>query len=138
INTLDLDESTLDRELAEALGTATTDEAIAATLDQTVSNFQAGSIIKGRIVDIVGDDVVVDVGLKSEGVIPISEWDDRTSIDPGDEIDVWLESVESDSGLVQLSKRKADRMLNWQRIVQTAKEGDDVKGRVMRKIKGGL
>ncbi len=138
INTLELDETTLDRELAEALGTATTDEAIADTLGQTIGNYAAGSILKGRIVDVIGDDVVVDVGLKSEGVIPKNEWDDKTAIDIGDHIDVWLESVESDSGLVVISKRKADRILNWQRIVETAKEGDTVKGRVMRKIKGGL
>ena len=66
------------------------------------------------------------------------EWQDKSQLDIGDEIDVWLESVESDSGLVQLSKRKADRMLSWQRIVATTNEGDEVTGRVMRKIKGGL
>jgi small subunit ribosomal protein S1 len=120
------------------IGGDTSDTAIAATMEETVGTFSAGTIIKGRVVDIVGDDVVVDVGLKSEGIIPLNEWDDKSAVDAGDEIDVWLESVESDSGLVQLSKRKADRILNWQRIVQTANEGDEVKGRVMRKIKGGL
>src|SRR5690606_16974973 len=84
------------------------------------------------------DDVIIDVGLKSEGVVPINEWDDRSAIDPGDMVDVWLETVESDTGLVQISKRKADRILNWQRIVETANEGDTVRGKVMRKIKGGL
>ena len=83
---------------------------------------------------MAGDDVVVDVGLKSEGVIPANEWDDVSEVDPGDEVDVWLETIESDSGLIVLSKRKADRLLNWQRIVQTKKEGDPVRGRVMRKI----
>ena len=136
INSLDLDNET---ELSEALGfSQTSDEALTTALDETVCQFQAGTLLKGRIVGIVGDDVVVDVGLKSEGVIPVNEWDDRSAIDPGDELDVWLESVESDSGLVVLSKRKADRLLNWRRLVETAHEGDIVKGKVMRKIKGGL
>ncbi len=97
-----------------------------------------GTIIRGRIIGWAGDDVVVDVGLKSEGTIPKSEWDDVSDIDLGDELDVWLDSIESDSGQIVLSKRKADRALNWKRIVETKKEGDIVTGKVMRKIKGGL
>jgi len=139
INSLDPDEAALNKELDEALGGDLTDErGVASLVDKTIGSFQAGAILKGRIVGTVGGDVIVDVGLKSEGVIPQHEWDDRSSIDPGDEVDVWLETVESDSGLVVLSKKKADRILNWQRLVETAREGDDVKGRVMRKIKGGL
>ncbi|MCH7701983.1 MAG: S1 RNA-binding domain-containing protein [Planctomycetes bacterium] len=97
-----------------------------------------GTILKGIIVGRAGDDIVVDVGLKSEGTISATEWDSSQSVEPGTKVDVWLETVESDSGLVVLSKRKADRLLNWQRIVETNSEGDTVRGRVMRKIKGGL
>lgn len=138
INSLELGDDKLEAELREALGTDTSDDSISTTIDETVGNFQAGTILKGRIVGIVGDDVVVDLGLKSEGVVPVDEWDDRSAIDVGDKVDVWLETVESDSGLVVISKRKADRILNWQRLVETAQEGDYCKGRVMRKIKGGL
>ncbi|MGB4257509.1 MAG: 30S ribosomal protein S1 [Phycisphaerae bacterium] len=138
LNSIIADDSSLDAELAAMFGTDATNETIAATIDQTIGNFQSGTILKGRIVGTVGDDVIVDVGLKSEGVVPISEWDDRSAIDPGDTVDVWLETVESDSGLVVISKRKADRILNWQRIVETSHEGDTVRGKVMRKIKGGL
>jgi len=138
LNSILGDESALDAEMAAMFGSETSNDAIASTIDQTIGNFQSGTILKGRIVSTVGDDVIVDVGLKSEGVIPASEWDDRSAIDPGDTIDVWLETVESDSGLVVISKRKADRILNWQRIVETSHEGDTVKGKVMRKIKGGL
>ncbi len=138
INTLELDDRHLDDELAQIFGDDTSDDTVAKSIDRTVGNFQAGTILKGKIVGLAGDDVVIDVGLKSEGLIPQNEWDDKSAIDPGDEVDVWLETVESDSGLVVLSKRKADRILNWQRIVETANEGDDVQGRVMRKIKGGL
>jgi small subunit ribosomal protein S1 len=138
INSLESGDDGLAEELRQALGMDSSDESIASTIDQTVGNFQAGNILKGRIVGIVGDDVVVDLGLKSEGVVPIEEWDDKSAIDVGDKVDVWLETVESDSGLVVISKRKADRILNWQRLVETAHEGDYCKGRVMRKIKGGL
>jgi len=139
INSLDQDDSTIEKELADALGPEeSSDDAIATAIDETIGHFQPGTILKGKIVGTVGDDVVIDVGLKSEGIIPKNEWDDKSSIDVGDEIDVWLDTVESDSGLVVISKRKADRLLNWQRLVETANEGDDVEGRVMRKIKGGL
>jgi len=90
------------------------------------------------VVGRAGDDIVVDVGLKSEGLIPAEEWDDSGSVEPGDEVQVWLETVESDSGHIIISKRKADRILNWQRILTYKKEGNSVEGRVMRKIKGGL
>ena len=138
INSLEAGDLELEQQLRDMLGAEPSDTNIATAIDETVGNFQAGTILKGRIVGIVGDDVVVDVGLKSEGVVPVEEWDDRSAIDVGDKVDVWLETVESDSGLVVISKRKADRILNWQRLVQTAHEGDYCKGRVMRKIKGGL
>ncbi len=107
-------------------------------VEQEEDEFKTGSILKGRVVGRAGDDIVVDVGLKSEGLIPAGEWDDHSAVDVGDDVQVWLESVESDSGHIVLSKRKADRILNWHRIVDTKQEGDSVEGRVMRKIKGGL
>jgi small subunit ribosomal protein S1 len=138
INSLIEDENELEQQLAAELGDAASDDAVASRIDGTLGNFQTGAILKGKIIGMVGDDVVIDVGLKSEGVIPANEWEDKSAIDIGDEVDVWLETVESDGGLVVISKKKADRLLNWQRIVETANEGDDVRGRVMRKIKGGL
>jgi small subunit ribosomal protein S1 len=138
INQLDVSDETLNQELAAAFGQGASWENITAEIDKAVSQFQPNNVLTGRIVNIVGDDVVVDVGLKSEGVVSRFEFDDPSTIDIGDEIKVWLETVESDSGLVVLSKRKADRILNWQRIIETSKEGDIVRGRVTRKIKGGL
>ncbi|MBN1488971.1 MAG: S1 RNA-binding domain-containing protein, partial [Phycisphaerae bacterium] len=138
INSLDIDESIIEQELAAAFNGETDPTRIIAVIEETVSNFQPGSILKGRVVNMIADDVVVDVGLKSEGVISSSEWDDVSSIDIGDEVEVLLETIESETGVVLLSKRKADRILNWQRIIKTCAEGDTVRGRVMRKIKGGL
>lgn len=95
-------------------------------------------ILTGRIIGTAGDSVVVDVGLKSEGLIDKDEFDDPSEIRVGAEIKVLLESIEDESGLVSVSKRKADRIINWQRLIDTTHEGDVVTGRVMRKIKGGL
>jgi len=138
INELDVDESAIDQELAAAFGESFDPTRIGEAANEQADSFNPGTILKGRVVGIAGDDVVVDVGLKSEGVIPSNEWDDISEVDPGDEVDVYLETVESDSGLIVLSKRRADRELNWQRILANKQEGESVRGRVMRKIKGGL
>jgi small subunit ribosomal protein S1 len=138
IKDLDIDESALEQELQSAFGETMDPTLLGDATEEHTEAFEPGRILKGRVVGLAGDDVVVDVGLKSEGVIPAGEWDDISEVDRGDEVDVWLEAIESDSGLIVLSKRKADRLLNWQRIVETKKEGDAVRGKVMRKIKGGL
>ncbi len=138
INSLSIDEAALESELAAAFGGELDPCRIGEQAQQMAQSLQPGSILKGKVVNVIGNEVVVDVGLKSEGILPASEWDDPSSIDIGDEVEVLLETVESETGAVILSKRKADRILNWQRIVQTRREGDIVKGRVLRKIKGGL
>jgi len=127
-----------DAELESFLADAQATVLVSTMVDTKEESLKPGSIFKGIVIGKAGDDIVVDVGLKSEGLIPAEEWDDPSVIEPGDEIQVWLDAVESDSGHIVLSKRKADRLLNWQRIVASRKEGDTVDGRVMRKIKGGL
>ncbi|HMN40326.1 MAG TPA: 30S ribosomal protein S1 [Phycisphaerales bacterium] len=107
-------------------------------LTKQVASFTPGSILEGRIIGFAGDDVVVEVGLKSEGLIPREEFDNPAELKVSDKVQVLFERIDSETGMVELSKRKADRMLNWQRIVDTTREGDVVEGRVMRKIKGGL
>jgi small subunit ribosomal protein S1 len=128
-----LPEAEIEARIGEVFGGATT-----ASEDAAVSTFAADTILKGRILDLVGDDVIVDVGYKSEGVISKSEFENPEEIDIGDEVEVLLESVEDDSGAIVLSKRKADRQRGWERVVSTHKEGDTVSGKVLRKIKGGL
>ncbi len=135
INELELDES---REMEKLFGNASDEQISATLLSGDKHEHTPGTILQGRIVGRAGDDVVVDVGLKSEGVVSISEWDDPGAVDTGDTVEVWLDTIDSESGLIVLSKRKADRLLNWQRIVETTAEGDEISGRVMRKIKGGL
>ncbi|UCE61408.1 MAG: 30S ribosomal protein S1 [Phycisphaerales bacterium] len=138
ISDLDSDGMGLDAEVAAMFADGDSEGSISTLIEQHHEDFQPGSILTGRIVGRAGDDFVVDVGLKSEGLVGVGEWEDVSSVDVGDEVQVWLETVESDSGHIILSKRKADRILNWHRIVDTKNEGDTVEGRVMRKIKGGL
>lgn len=102
-----------------------------------MADLTPGKLVRGKIVGYAGDDVVIEVGLKSEGLIPKEEFEGM-DIKPGDMVDVLLEDLEGETGLIQLSKRRADRMMAWQRIVDTTKEGDVVEGMVTKKIKGGL
>ncbi len=97
-----------------------------------------GTIVKGRIVSRIGNDVIVEVGLKSEGAVDVSEFDSPDEIEVGKEIEVLLEDMDSGEGLIVLSKRKADRIRGWETVIATKKEGDVVTGKVIRRIKGGL
>jgi len=106
-------------------------------LDSKVDSLVPGTILTGRIVMRLGNDVIVELGLKSEGIIEASEFDDPSEIIPGRELEVFLEEVDVEGGIL-LSKRKADRIRGWERIIATTKEGDLIKGKVTRRIKGGL
>ena len=101
--------------------------------------FEVNQIIEGIVIRVEGDEVLVDIGYKSEGVVTLDEWDrDDPPPQPGEKISVLLEEVEDDFGLIMLSKRKADRVREWERVIKNHAEGDVVKGAVLRKIKGGL
>lgn len=97
-----------------------------------------GSILKGRIVEITKDHVVVDVGLKSEGLVPIEEFSDPAQVFLDAEVEVLLDQAEDDNGQIVLSREKAERLRQWEYILEHCEEGSIVKGRVMRKVKGGL
>ncbi len=137
---LGLADAEADAMLAQAYGKskAQGDEYMDGLLTEQIADLTPGKLIKGKVIGFAGDDVVVEVGLKSEGLIPKEEFDNLADLKPGDEIEVLLEELEGDGGQIVLSKRKADRMMAWQRIVDTQKEGDVVEGMVTRKIKGGL
>jgi len=124
--------------LAQAFG----DKAMGGDLDFLLGGEMAqltpGSIIEGRIVGIAGDDVVIELGLKSEGLVPKVEFDSPEDIVVGDKVKVQLVRVDGDGGGIEISKRRADRQIAWQRIIDTTREGDLVEGKVVRKIKGGL
>jgi len=97
-----------------------------------------GNIVKGRVSSKAGDDFIVELGLKSEGILEHSEFDEPENVQMGQEVKVFLEDVEGDTGMVKISKRKADRIINWEAIMKSKKENDPVSGKVTKKIKGGL
>ena len=102
-------------------------------------SYETGSILTGIVLRQEGDDVLVDVGYKSEGIVPGNEWDAGEDFpEPGDKIQVLLEEVEDELGMILLSKRKADRIRDWEKVIALHAENDIVTGKVVRKIKGGL
>ena len=122
---------------------ASFDEEINRYLRDETRVFETNKIVDGRVLNIVGDDVLVDVGYKSEGVIKLEEFKDEGTdqiVRPniGDTIQVLLETVEDENGVINLSYRKAKRQKEWEMILAKHKEGDVVSGLVTRKIKGGL
>src|SRR4051812_45717462 len=101
-----------DQEVAALFGDSTATE-VEGAISPVLQSFTVNNIYKGKIVGRVGNEVVVDVGMKSEGYIQVHEWDDESEIDVGDMIDVLLEAVEGETGTIVLSKRKADRIHGW-------------------------
>lgn len=97
-----------------------------------------GKILKGRIVEITKDHVIVDVGLKSEGIVPINEFSDTAQLVLDGEVEVFLDQAEDSHGQIVLSREKAERLRQWEFILQHCKEGSIVRGKVIRKVKGGL
>lgn len=108
-----------------------------ALIDSKLPSIRKGDIVNGTILEIRPQVILVDIGYKSEGVISISEFEDE-EIEVGDQIEVLLESLENDEGLVVLSKEKAAHKQNWDKIVAVYKDGGLVKGKVKSVVKGGL
>ncbi len=106
--------------------------------ENTENYFIPGMILKGRIVEITKDHVVIDVGLKSEGLVPIEEFSDPSQVVLDGEVEVFLDQAEDDNGQIVLSREKAERMRQWEHILEHCEEGSIVKGKVLRKVKGGL
>ncbi|MCI0641589.1 MAG: 30S ribosomal protein S1 [Gemmataceae bacterium] len=105
--------------------------------------YEVNKIVSGKVLHILGEEVWIDIGYKSEGIIPLEEWKDEGTeqVAPpkaGDSVQVLIESVEDDSGAIVLSYRKAKRQREWEDVIAKHKEGDVVAGAVTRKIKGGL
>ncbi len=99
-----------------------------------------GQIVSGEIVQLTRDSVVVDIGGKSEGVIAKSEFADalgNVDVKVGDRVDVFVESCESDDGLISLSKEKADKMKVWDEISNACERDEIIEGTISQRVKGG-
>ena len=104
------------------------------------SEISEGEVVKGRVVKISDQNVIIDVGFKSEGIVAINEFKDgeQITINPGDEVDVYVKQLENSEGYVELSRADAVRMQSWEQIEQAYKQGTNIIARVTDRIKGGL
>jgi len=113
-------------------------EEVARIYEDTLRNFVPGEVVRGRVVSVSDDKVLVDISYKSEGIIARNEFPTDIEISVDDEFDVFIEETEGEEGMPVLSKTKADRIKNWTKV-QRAYDGDDVvKGQIVRRVKGGL
>jgi len=117
-----------------------TPDLMAKMYEETFKNAKEGSVIKGRVLKVTKDHVVVDIGFKSEGLVLSEEFmaDGEFKIKVGDEVDVMIEQVEDSEGQIVLSKEKADRLRVWENISKAYEETRSVEGVVLSRIKGGL
>jgi small subunit ribosomal protein S1 len=116
-------------------------ESLIAQYEDTLKNLQEGQIIRGRVIQVTPSEVIVDIGYKSEGVISIAEFTDyegHVTVAVNDRIDVLLETTEDQNGYVVLSKDKAEKMRVWDDVEKAFREGTNVRGRIIDRIKGGL
>jgi len=104
---------------------------------QSVKIINEGQITKGTIVSIKPKEVLVDVGFKSEGIVPIAEFS-KEDLEVGRELDFLVENIENDAGIITLSRERALRIKGWDKIVKNQKEGDLVEGKPAKKVKGGF
>ena len=102
----------------------------------TLASIEEGEIVKSKVLEIRDNLVVLDIGFKSEGTIPLEEFKDLPDLKPGDEVEVLLEHLEDQEGSVVLSKKKADFMRVWERIRVAYESDQPVEGTLVKKIKG--
>jgi len=106
--------------------------------DKTLHEIKQGDIVKGKILDVTESDVLVDIGFKSEGIIPGDEFDDLSKVVVGEELEVFLENVEDPNGQLILSRRRADFIRVWENVVQKFENNETISGTIVRRIKGGM
>ncbi len=112
--------------------------ALSKIYSESFRNFKEGEIVKGKVVRVLSDSVIIDVGFKSEGTVPKDEFDDMDKVKIGQEIEVVIMSVEDQGGNLQLSKREADFLRIWASVVSAHDTGEILKGKIVRRIKGGM
>jgi small subunit ribosomal protein S1 len=118
-----------------------TQEEMRVLYETSMKSLQDGNILQGKVININGDKVIVDVGLKSEGVLPIGECTgkpDEPGIDAGDTVEVMIVGRDRESGLLLLSKRRVDEIRTWERIDKSLEGGTPVEGTITSELKGGF
>ncbi len=106
--------------------------------EQTMNRITEGEIVNGRILNITDSDVVIDIGFKSEGLVPKEEFDNIDELKPGDEVEVYLETLEGSDGQLTLSRKRADFIRVWEGLVEKYENDEVIPGTIVRRIKGGM
>lgn len=101
-------------------------------------DIQIGEVVKGTVIAVHARDVVIDIGYKAEGILPLDEFLQPETLTIGSEVEVLFEGFDDVEGMAILSKRKADRQKTWNDILSNAEEGAIVEGRIVRKVRGGF
>src|SRR5712675_1179707 len=139
IREFSVDDDELEATFASIVAETEETGGIDALYEETSKSFETGNILSGVVLRREGDDVLVDVGCKSEGMVAFNEWEPEDEPPhPGQKIEVLLEEFDDALGVIRLSRRKAKRIRDREKIISTRREGDIVSGLVQRKIKGGL
>lgn len=113
-------------------------ETMASLYSQSFKDVKEGEIIKGKIVSIQGDSIILDVGFKSEGTIPKTEFTAGDEIKIGQEVEIVIESVEDQEGNLVLSKKRADFLRIWNKVINAYDTGEILQGKILKRIKGGM
>jgi small subunit ribosomal protein S1 len=111
---------------------------LASMYTESFRDVKEGELVKGKLVRIQDDNVIIDVGFKSEGTIPRSEFGDDEKLEVGQEIEVVLESVEDQEGNLVLSKSRADFLRIWDKVLRAHNTGEIIEGKIIKRIKGGM
>ncbi len=135
--------TSVDEDLPRAKAPQSGDNSFETLFEQFEANqgFHVGEIVKGRVITVTKDFVVVDIGYKSEGQIPVSEFKDadgNVEVKAGDEVEVYADQAEDDDALIELSKEKAVRLRIWEKISEACERDELVKGKITARVKGGL
>jgi small subunit ribosomal protein S1 len=111
---------------------------LAALYEDSFRIYSEGQVVDGRIVAIREKEVLIDIGYKSEGVVPLQEFSDPSSLHVDDVVSVLFENAEDASGMIVISKRKADRIRCWDDIISNYSEGSEITGKIFKKVRGGF
>ncbi|HLP18613.1 MAG TPA: 30S ribosomal protein S1 [Bacteroidota bacterium] len=111
---------------------------LASMYEGTLGKITQGEIVKGKIVHIGDNDVALDIGFKSDGIVSRNEFPDIENFKVGDDVEVYLESIEDKDGQLVLSRKRADFMRMWERVTKAFETGEIIRGKCIRRIKGGI
>jgi len=126
------------KKAADKDAAAAKQDPMAALYEDTLKSFTEGSIIPGKIIEIRDNAVLIDIGYKSEGLVPVSEFREPESIKVGDTVEVLLQNLEDDYGMVVLSIQLAEQQRNWDRVFSSFEEGGIIDGKLVHRVKGGM